>query len=116
MTWRLTYAGSKLAGLHAYFPEWAGVGFSMVTVDIALPSDTSLLVIIEMPPLDKATSSVSSTGCGFVTGFGGENVVLRPPLGLFNFGSGVGETKSPENSFNLRKVTLWSYLFEILYE
>ena len=67
----------------------------MVTVDIALPSDTSLLVIIEMPPLDKATSSVSSTGCGFVTGFGGENVVLRPPLGLFNFGSGVGETKSP---------------------
>ena len=55
-----------------------------------------------MPPLDKATSSVSSTRCGFVTGFGGENVVLRPPLGLFNFGSGVGETKSPENSFNVR--------------
>ena len=98
MTWRLTYAGSKLAGLQAYFPEWAGVGFSMVTVDIALPSDTSLLVIIEMPPLDKATSSVSSTGCGFVTGFGGENVVLRPPLGFFSFGSGVGETKSPGKS------------------
>ena len=90
ITWRFTYAGSKFAGRQAYFPEWAGVGFWMETVDIALPSATSLLVTIDIPPRDKATSRVSSLG-EIVFGTGKKVV---PPFWR-NFGCGVGETKSP---------------------
>ena len=63
MTCRLTKAGSKLAGRHVYFPECAGVGFRIVTVEMALPSATSRWVKILIPPRKNNWSKSNSGAC-----------------------------------------------------